>query len=39
MKQQLLEARMAQIEALAREGITNGYPSLALALILKVATK
>ena len=39
MKQQLLEARMAQIEALARDGITNGTPSLALLAILKVAAK
>lgn len=39
MKQQLLEARMAQIEALARQGIKDGAPGIALVAIIAVASK
>lgn len=39
MKQQLLEARLAQIEALARQGIKDGRATVALLAIIKVASK
>lgn len=36
MKQQLLEARLLQIEALARQGVATGNSATALLEILKV---
>ena len=39
MKQQLLEARLAQIEAMARQALTDGKHVTALIDILKVARK
>lgn len=39
MKQQLLEARLAQIEAIARKALTEGGHAAALVDILKVARK
>ena len=39
MKQQLLEARLAQIEAMARKGLLDGNAVAALVDIIKVAKK
>lgn len=39
MKQQILEARLAQIEALARQAIADGKHASALVEIIKVASK
>jgi hypothetical protein len=39
MRKQLLEARMAQIEAIARQGIKDGWATDALLAIIAVASK
>lgn len=39
MKQQLLEQRLSQIEAMAREAILSGKYASALVEIMKVARK
>jgi hypothetical protein len=39
MKQQLLEARLAQIEAIARKALTDGNHVTAIIDILKVVRK